>query len=168
MRYLVLIIVVVLGAGGGVWLANRAGEAPTAASVQAAEDADIAAAMQAFQTYLGLINAFDPAFADSYADNAVVHSTIHYGFGVTSGAMPAAELKANAPMFADLRRQARKQYHYSNLRASRIEQRVRIVGNLRIDSWRTPYPYRVDWMPDSDGVWKIVEEWTDTLATGLD
>ena len=168
MRYLVLTVVVMLGAGGGVWVANRGGEAPAAASIQPSEDADIVAAMRALRIYLGRINAFDPAFADSYADNAVVHTTIHYGFGVTSGAVPAAELKANASMLADLQRQDRRQYHYSNLRASRIEQRVRIAGNLRIDSWRTRYTYRVDLMPDSDGLWKIVEEWTDTLATGMD
>jgi hypothetical protein len=161
MRYLVLIIVVVLGAGGGVWLANRAGEAPAAASTQSGEDADVAAAMQAFQNYAHRINAFDPAFTDSYADSAIVHLTAHYASGVQSGTLPAGKLKANASMLADRQRQARMQYHYSNLRASRVEQRVRIAGSLKGDSWRTSYPYKVDLMADADGVWKIVEEWTE-------
>jgi len=162
LKYLILILVVVLGAGGGIWVANLSADAPAEDSIQTAENVDIEAATQAFQDYARLFNAFDPSFAASYADSAVVHLTVHRASGeVQSVIFPVDKMKANAQQLVDAQRVAGQQYNFMNLHASRSEHGVRIVARLKSTSWRTAYPYKVDLMADSDGVWKIVEEWTE-------
>jgi len=160
MRYLSLIFVLFLGAGGGIWIANHSGEIPTAESAQTSENADFQAAMQAFQGYTRLINAYDASYADSYARAAVVHLTVHHASGATeSGFVPIDQLKANAQKFVDASRQAGETYNFSNLRASPLPHGVRIDASLKVNTWRGSYPYTADLFQDPDGAWKIGEEW---------
>lgn len=145
----------------GFWAGRARHQELTPAEVAPLGTGDPAAALQSFNAYVERMNSFDPAFVDFYADYAVIHLTLFHSSGIAdTGFVSITKLKANAQDLMETARRLGLRYEFTDLRASPSSRGVTIQGQLTSPGWGRSYPYTVTLMQESEGIWKIVEEWT--------
>jgi hypothetical protein len=151
---LMVVLGVLLGAAGVA--ASKPAEKGSAAVPSAAIPPE---AKRLFERYLSLGQAFDPAAADLYADDAVIQNRRKYPDGqVKAMSIPAPKYKAliRAAMPAAKARNDRNKY--SAVRYAREGTGVRITAERFSELKKYTSPLSLLVKPDVGGTWLIYEE----------
>lgn len=133
-----------------------AGEEGTAKEREAAE---LARGKALFQRYVALEQAFDPALADLYADEAQIVNMKRGANGrQVTVPLPAPQYRQLLLHAMTIARERGDKHIYSELRFTREERGVRVTG-LRISlQEKTSSPVSILFGPARDGRWGVLEE----------
>ena len=135
--------------------AANAGTKPKPAATAAA----IAEARRLFKRYVALEQAFDPAAADLYADEAVIQNKRKYPDGqVKTMSMPAPKYKALIRSAMPAAKARNDRSTYSDVRYSAEGAGVRITAQRFSELKKYTSPLSMLVKPDARGAWLIFEE----------
>lgn len=127
--------------------------------VWAAEDVQSAAARSIFEKFVVLEQAYDPAVADLYADNAIITNKRVYPFGrVRELTVPADKYKALIKGAMPLAKAKGDYSTYSDLTLTQEGNAVRIKGTRFSVLKKYESPFSMLFQQSADGTWKITEE----------
>lgn len=119
----------------------------------------IAAAKSLFQRYVALEHAFDPAAADLYADSALIRNRRTYSTGqVKELTLPAPKYKSLIRTAMPIAKARGDVNTYSDVTYTPEGSGVRITATRFSELKRYYSPLSLLVMPQSNGVWLIVEE----------
>ena len=120
-------------------------------------------AKQLFSTYVARVNAFDPAVADLYADDAKIENTRKYPDGTTKTAVvPAPKYKAILRDAMPAAKQNNDKSQFFTVDYKPVGEKVRIettrLTTVKVEA--TPLTLIVG--PGAGGKWMILEEHTES------
>lgn len=119
----------------------------------------VAAAQQLFERYVRLGEAFDPALADLYADDATIRNKRTYPTGeVRELSLPAPQYKALLRAAMPMAKARGDRSTYLDVRYVPEGEGVRIVATRHSELKRYASPLSLLLKPDANGQWRIAEE----------
>jgi hypothetical protein len=147
-------VVAVVAAAAGADVVGAAPKAkPTAATPAIAE------ARRLFERYVALEQAFDPAAADLYADDAVIQNKRKYPDGqVKTMSMPAKQYKALIRSAMPAAKARNDRSKYTDVRYAAEGAGVRITAQRFSELKKYTSPLSLLVKPDARGAWLIHEE----------
>ena len=119
----------------------------------------IAEAKKVFERYVALEQAFDPAAADLYADEAIIQNRRKYPDGqVKTMSMPAAKYKTLIRSVMPAAKARNDRNTYSDVRYAAEGDGVRITAERFSELKKYSSPLSILVKPNADGAWLIYEE----------
>ena len=145
-----------------VAVAKSAAAKPSAETASAAKSASgpaVTEAKRLFERYVSLEQAFDPAAADLYADEAVIQNRRKYPDGqVRAMSMPAPKYKAMIRAMMPTAKSRNDRNKYTDVRYTPEGDGVRITATRFSELKKYSSPVSILAKADGQGRWLIYEE----------
>jgi hypothetical protein len=119
----------------------------------------MAEAKQLFATFVARVNAFDPAVADLYANDAKIENTRKYPDGTTQTVtVPAPKYKEMLRAAMPSAKQRSDTSDFLDVQYTKVGEHVRIATTRFSNAKLEAAPLTLVVGPGSDGTWMILEE----------
>jgi hypothetical protein len=134
-----------------------------ALALPAAAADPLAQAKQLFATYVERLNAFDPAIADLYADDAKIENTRYYPDGTNRTAtVPAPKYKAMLRSAMPAAKQQNDTSEFLAVEYKQVGEKVRIETMRFTSVKKEASPLALVVGAGPDGKWMILEEYSES------